>query len=104
MSLTPTLDIGDLIKFVCFLLSGLFFIWRMSGRLDLLAGEIKALQDVARMQTQQIGEFSKALIDLARQDERIAAVDRRVEDLRHGRGWVQPDINGEYASAGRRPV
>jgi len=101
MSFNPTIDVGDLLKALIYLGAGLWFLARMQGRVDLLGKEIKTLQEGVRLQSVQLTEFAKALIDLARQDERINAIDRRVEDLRKGRGWVQPDVDGEYMKSGK---
>jgi hypothetical protein len=35
------------------------------------------------------------------QSERLNQMDRRIEDLRHGRGFVQRDIDGLWAGAGK---
>ena len=96
MSFSPTIDIGDVIKFVAMLGSALWFISRMSGRLDLVTSEIKALKDIIAVQAEQLSEFAKALIQIARQDERLNGLDRTLEELRRGRGWIQPDLDGEY--------
>lgn len=98
---SPTIDLGDLIKVLVYLGAGLWFLSRMQGRVEMLAKEIKTLQVAVSVQSTQMADFAKALVDLARQDERINAIDRRVEDLRKGRGWVQSDIDGEYMKPGK---
>jgi len=96
MSFNTIIDIADLLKFAGILAAALWFVFKMSGRLDLVTSEIKALKDIVARQNDQLVAFTKALIDLARQEERINAIDMRVEDLRRGRGWIQPDLDGEY--------
>lgn len=96
MSVNYALDIGDIIKLLVYLGAGLWFLSRMQGRVDMLANEIKSLQEVVRLQSDQLASFAKVLVDLARQEERLNAIDRRVEDLRHGRGFIQHSIDGEY--------
>lgn len=101
MSFNSTIDVADLIKFALALAGALWFIYKLSGRLDLVTNEMKSLKDIVAAQSQQLGEFAKALIEIARQDERLDALDRRVDDLRKGRGWVQPDVDGEYMKSGK---
>jgi hypothetical protein len=96
VSMTYALDIGDILKVLVYLGAGLWFISRMQGRVDMLTKEIKALQGVVEQQSQQLASFAKVLIDLARQEERLNAIDRRVEDLRRGRGFIQGAVDGEY--------
>lgn len=101
MSFNPTIDVGDIIKFVCVLATSLWFISKMSGRLDLVTAEIKSLKEIIAGQSEQLAEFSKAIIQLARQDERLDAIDRRVEDLRRGQGFIERDVDGEYMRTGK---
>lgn len=101
MSFNPTIDIGDVIKFVTMLASALWFISKMSGRLDLVTSEIKALKDIVAVQSQQMAKFAEALIDIARQDERLDALDRRVDDLSRGQGFKPRDVDGEYTRSGK---
>jgi division protein CdvB (Snf7/Vps24/ESCRT-III family) len=101
MSFNPTLDIGDILKFVGMLLAALWFISKMSGRLDMVTAEIKALKDNVAAQSQQMVKFAEALIEIARQDERLDALDRRLEDLSRGQGFKERDVNGEYMRAGK---
>ena len=101
MSFNSTIDIADLIKFVGLLVAALWFISKMSGRLDLVTSEITALKDVVAAQSKQLGEFAQALIQIARQDERLDAIDRRVEDLRKGRGFIEREVDGEYMRTGK---
>jgi hypothetical protein len=101
MSFNSTIDIADLLKFASALAGALWFIYKLSGRLDLVTGEIKALKDIVEGQNSQLAAFAKALIDLARQEERINAIDRRVEDLRRGRGYIERDLDGEYMKTGK---
>jgi hypothetical protein len=100
MSFNPTIDIGDVVKFVSLLLGAFWFVSKMSGRLDMVTAEIKALENIVKGQTTELAEFSKALLQLARQDERLNAMDRRLEDLSKGRGW-QREVEGEYMRTGK---
>lgn len=101
MSLNYAVDIGDILKVLVYLGAGLWFISRMQGRVDMLAKEIKSLQEVVQQQSDQMAKFAQVLIDLARQEERLNAIDRRVEDLRHGHGFVERAVDGEYMKSGK---
>jgi hypothetical protein len=90
------IDVGELLKALIYLGAGLWFLARMQGRIDMLGKEIKTLQDDVHLQSNQMTEFAKVLVDLARQEERLNAIDRRVEDLRRGQGFIQNAIDGEY--------
>lgn len=96
MSFNPTIDVGELLKALVYLGAGLWFLARMQGRVDMLGKEIKTLQESVRLQSLQLIEFAKVLVDLARQEERVNAIDRRVEDLRRGQGFIQSAVDGEW--------
>jgi hypothetical protein len=100
VSFNPTIDIADLVKFIGLLVAALWFISKMSGRLDLVSSEIAALKDSVAMQSQQMAKFAEALIEIARQDERLDALDRRLDDLSRGQGFKR-DVDGEYSRAGK---
>ena len=100
MSFNSTIDIGDLIKFAGLVLSALWFISKMSGRLDMVTAEIQALKDVVAGQSAQLAKFAEALIQIARQDERLDALDRRLDDLSRGQGFKR-DVDGEYSRTGK---
>lgn len=83
-----TITLGNILTLVGFLFGGWTFVWTMKGRIDVLSDEIKALKEQSVTQSKQIADFAQALVELARQDERLNAIDRRVEDMRYGRGFV----------------
>lgn len=101
MSFNSTIDIGDLIKFAGLVLSALWFLSKMSGRLDMVAAEIQALKNVVAGQSAQLAKFADALIDIARQDVRLDAIDRRLDDFSRGHGFKPHDVDGEYTRSGK---
>jgi hypothetical protein len=84
----PTISLGSILTIVGFLAGGWAFVLAMRSRIDVLTVEIQMLKDKSVQQGDQLIEFAKALVLLARQEERLTAMDRRVEDMRHGRGFV----------------
>jgi hypothetical protein len=88
VSLDLSVNLGNLITVVGFFLGGFMFVWAMRSRLDILGVELKVLKEASVEQNKQLLDFSRALVSLARNEERVNALDRRVEELRQGRGWV----------------
>jgi len=58
-------------------------------------GNMKADLTDLKSEIKKVGEV---LIKMAVTDQRLANVEQDVRDLRHGHGFVQRDINGEYPS------
>jgi hypothetical protein len=100
VSLDLTVNLGNLITIAGFIIGGWIFVWAMRSRLDILTIEIQVLKDNSSEQSKQLIEFAKALVNLARQEERVSALDRRVDELRHGIGWVTgpKGIDREYGA------
>jgi hypothetical protein len=98
MKLDFTITLGNVLTILGFIIGGWIFVSAMRSRLDVQTVEIQVLKDAAIEQGKQLASFAKALVELARQDERLNSLDRRVEELRHGKGWVTgpKGIDREY--------
>lgn len=83
----PTINFGNLLTIAGFFIGGWVFVWAMRSRLDILTVEIRVLKENSVEQNRQLIEFAKALVSLARQEERVSALERRIDDLRRGKGW-----------------
>jgi len=74
-------SIGTLIEVVAILVGGLFFLWAMKARVDMMSVELSSLKS-------EIAKLSDILIKLAVQDQRILNVESDIKDLRHGVGFI----------------
>jgi hypothetical protein len=94
MSIDPTIRWTDILTLIVFTVGGLAFLWTMRGELKLLAHDVKA-------QGAKIDKLEVVITQLAVQDQRMTDLDRRIEELRHWRGFIKP--NGEYDRHGKIP-
>lgn len=94
MTIDPAIRVGDLITIVAFLIGGLGFAWSMRGDLKMLARDVEA-------HGQKIDKLETIITAQAVQDQRLTDLDRRIEELRHGRGFIQRDMNGLYGIGGK---
>jgi hypothetical protein len=83
MTLEPTIRVGDFITLAAVLIGGLGFVWSMRGDLKMLARDVRA-------QGKEIEKLSIVITAQAVQTQRIDDLDRRLEELRHWRGFVNP--------------
>lgn len=60
----------------------------------MLARDVKA-------QGHKIDKLETVITAQAVQDQRLTDLDRRIEELRHGRGFIQRDVNGFYGQGGK---
>lgn len=89
-----TIKVGDILTLVGFIVGGLGFVYSMRGDLKMLARDVQA-------QGKKIEKLESVITAQAVQTQRLDDLDRRIEDLRHGRGYVQRDIDGLYGHYGR---
>ncbi len=75
------ISIGTVIEVISILLGGLFFLWGMKARVDLMAVELASLKV-------EIAKLSDILTKVAVQDQRILNIEQDVKDLRHGIGFI----------------
>ena len=90
----PVIKIGDILTLIGFLAAWLGFFWTMRGDLRVLAHDV-------RVQGEEIKKLGEIITRQAVQGQRLDDMDRRIEDLRHGRGFVQRDIDGLWGTAGK---
>jgi len=92
--LDTTIRLADILTLLAFLGGGLSFAWSMRSEIRMLS------RDVQR-QGEKIEKLQEVITEQAVQDRRLFDLERRIEDLRHGRGFVQRDIDGLWGIAGK---
>lgn len=74
-------SVGTVIEVISIFCGGLFFLYGMKNRIDLMALELGSLKA-------EISKLSDILTKLAVQDQRILNIENDIKDLRHGVGWI----------------
>ena len=92
MGIDPSIRVGDLLTFLGFTVVGLGFVWSMRGEIKLLARDVQA-------HGTKIEKLEAVITQLAVQDQRMTDLDRRIEELRHWRGFING--SGEYDRHGK---
>lgn len=64
------------------------FIWSMRGELGLIRRDIVYLQESHRSLTEAFNQLGRILTQVAVQDQRINMLEKRVDELAHGKGIV----------------
>ena len=94
MVFDPTIRMTDLVMVVPFLLGGLFFLWTMRGDLRMLSRDV-------RIHTSKLEKLEVVITTLAVQTQRMNDLDRRIEELRHWRGFINKEVDGMYDKHGK---
>jgi hypothetical protein len=89
MTIEPSVKVGDILTLIGFLVVGLGVIWAMRGELKMLSRDVQA-------QGEKIDRLEEIITQQAVQNERINMLDRRLDDMAHGRGFI---IHREFRSS-----
>lgn len=94
MTFEPVIKLGDVLTFLVIAASVIGFIWALRGDIRMLSRDV-------RVQGRKIDELGIIVTKQAVQDQRLNDLDRRIEELRHGRGFVQRDLDGMWGNTGK---
>lgn len=75
------ISIGTIIEIATIFFGGLFFLYGMKSRIDLMSIELAALKAA-------IAKLSEILTRLAVQDQRLLNIENDIKDMRHGVGFI----------------
>jgi hypothetical protein len=64
-----------------------------------MRGELRVLSRDVRLQGQKIDKLEAIVTKQAVQDQRLFEMDRKIEEMRHGRGLIDPEMWGKQARA-----
>lgn len=96
MTIDWSIRFGDVVSFVGFALGGLSVIFMMKSDIRALALRLGFLEKTNEEQNKKIDNQSKEISKLGellalmgRYEERMGALRRDMDDLRHGRGFIK---------------
>lgn len=88
MTFDMSISLGHVVTLLGFFLGGFGFVWTMKGELRVHAAYLKSLGERIVDVESEIKKIAEVLVVLGRQDERMNAMQRQIDDLRHGHGFV----------------
>lgn len=77
-----SIKLGDVLTIVAIVAAALGFLYTLRGKVDAMDGRLKHVET-------ELSAFVQALVQLARQDERIEAHDKRLNSLESARPRVK---------------
>lgn len=83
-----TVNLGNILTIVSFLIGGLWFITTMKSSIEMLSIRLLTIEEISRDQRKEIQKLADILVTLGRYDERFLRVEGMIDDLRHGRGII----------------
>lgn len=76
-----TVTMGNLLQIIAMLLGGLYFIWVMEKKISILAINHTNFSERLTKIDIELQALAKITVEIARQDERMTAQDKRLQEL-----------------------
>jgi hypothetical protein len=83
-----TISWGNILTILTVVGSVVTFIWTMRGDINVLKNDIRYLQESQKALTEAFSQLGKILTAVAVQDTRINIIEKRIDELAHGHGYV----------------
>lgn len=83
-----TVTIGNILTIFSVIGSVVTLVYSMKNDISILKRDIDYLQDSHRALTEAFNQLGKVLTQVAVQDQRINMLEKRVDELAHGKGIV----------------
>jgi hypothetical protein len=99
MEMTVIYQIGQLIGMV---ILATIFVVMIKSDVKILKVQMDGMNDNLKLLNSSFTKLSEVLSKSEVQENRISRAEEDIRELRHGRGFVQQDINGEYGSRGKK--
>lgn len=100
MTFDATINLGHVLTFIGFAIGGLGVIWALKSDVRLLASELESMTKRLGGLETKWEKVADALRDIAVQEVRLNHIDRRIDDLQHGRGFVLDGLPHSLKSGG----
>lgn len=88
MTFDATINLGHILTFFGFAIGGLGVIWALKSDVRVLARQFGDLGDRLAGLERKWDKVADAMTAIAVQEARLNSLDRRIDDLQHGRGFV----------------
>jgi hypothetical protein len=75
------ISLGNVLTIASFMIGGLWFISTMRGAVDMMALRLSTVET-------EVKKLAEVLITLGKYEERFTRLERDINDLRHGQGYI----------------
>lgn len=89
-----TISIGNIATIITAFSGALLFIYTIKNEISLVQSDIRHLEDGQRSLTEAFSQLGKILTQVAVQDNRINMIEKRFDELSHGRGFIRKERDG----------
>lgn len=89
MTFVSDITLGNILTIISVFGSVSAFIWSLKTEVGIIKRDIDYLQQSHKALTEAFNQLGKILTQVALQDQRINMLEKRVDEIAHGKGLVQ---------------
>lgn len=86
-----TVNLGNLIQIFTVVGGGIWVFAKQSNRISLLSQSILHLEEAQRILNEAFAQLGKILTQVAVQDTRLSMMEKALDEIRHGKGFIEKD-------------
>ena len=87
-------DILQIVQIAAYLIGAAIFVAMLKADIRVLRHDVRALSIRQDSLNEAFKQLTEILTTVAVQDNRIAAIEEDIREMKHGRGYVLPDKRG----------
>lgn len=84
-----TVSFGNILTIIAVVGAVMTFIYTMKGEIGVIKNDIEHLESSQKSLTEAFSQLGNILTSVAVQNTRIAMIEKRVDELAHGQGFVR---------------
>jgi len=84
-----SISLGNILTILSVVASAMAFIWTMKSDIIVIKSDVSYLQKSQRVLSEAFNQFGKVLTSVAVQDNRMAMLEKRIDELAHGKGFIE---------------
>lgn len=89
-----SISLGSILTIISVVGAVMTFIWNMKGDINIVKNDIRYLQESQKALTEAFSQLGKILTAVAVQDTRINILEKKVDELAHGQGYIEKVSRG----------
>lgn len=87
-----SLNIGQIITLAAYIVGGVAFVMALKADVRAVNADVANLKLAVEAVERDINKLTDVLVALGRQDERLNAMDQRIDEIRRGEGLIKKSI------------
>ena len=89
MILEYTISLGSVLQTVVYTAAAVAFFFAMRTDINILKHDMRNLQENQRAMTEALSQLGHVLTRIAVQDNRLIMLEKSIDEVKHGRGFVE---------------